>query len=122
MNTTRRLAPALIALCLAASAQAQDPIHSDGDKYKLVLENDQVRVLSYTDQPGEKTHLHRHPSFVVVALAPFKRKIALGDGRVMAREFAAGDVLFSQGETHIGENVGTTPTRVILVELKSPRP
>jgi hypothetical protein len=122
MTATRTVTSALFVLCLAGSAQAQDPTHSDGDKYKLVLENDQVRVLSYTDQPGEKTHLHRHPSFVVVALAPFKRKIALGDGRVMAREFAAGDVLFSQGETHIGENVGSTPTRVILVELKAPKP
>jgi hypothetical protein len=122
MNTTRTVTPALIFVCLSGSALAQDPTHSDGDKYKLVLDNEQVRVLSYTDQPGDKTHLHRHPAFVVVALAPFKRKIALGDGRVMAREFAAGDVLFSQGESHIGENVGSTPTRVILIELKSPRP
>jgi beta-alanine degradation protein BauB len=122
MTATRTVTSALFVLCLAGSAQAQDPTHSDGDKYKLVLDNEQVRVLSYTDQPGDKTHLHRHPAFIVVALAPFKRKIALGDGRVMAREFAAGDVLFSQGESHIGENVGSTPTRVILVELKSPKP
>ena len=122
MNARHAMTPALFALCVAGSAQAQDPTHSDGDKYKLVLDNAQVRVLSYTDQPGDKTHLHRHPAFVVVALAPFKRKISLDDGRVMAREFRAGDVLFSQGETHIGENVGSTPTRVILVELKSPKP
>jgi hypothetical protein len=28
-------------------------------------------------------------------------------------------VLYSGGETHIGENVGQTPTRVIIVELKA---
>ena len=107
-------------LCGAAAAQAQhsDPIASDGDKYRVVLENTRVRVLSYDDKPGETTHLHRHPSFVVVALGPFERRIRLEDGRTMKRSFAAGDVLFSNGEVHIGENVGTTPTRVIMVELK----
>jgi hypothetical protein len=114
--------PLLSLLCAALfshGAQAQDPTLSDGDKYSVVLDNARVRVLRYQDQPGERTQQHQHPAFVVVALAPFKRKIALGDGRVMAREFKAGDAMFSEGETHIGENVGSTPTQVLMVELKA---
>lgn len=107
---------------LAAGAspfvQAQDPTLSDGDKYSVVLDNACVRVLRYQDQPGERTHEHQHPAFVVVALAPFKRRLTLGDGRVMAREFKAGDAMYSPGETHLGENVGSTPTQVLMVELK----
>ena len=34
------------------------------------------------------------------------------------REFKAGDVMYSPAQTHIGENVGDTPTHVIMVELK----
>ena len=49
---------------------------------------------------------------------PFKRRLTLGDGRVMAREFKAGDAMYSPGETHLGENVGSTPTQVLMVELK----
>jgi hypothetical protein len=120
--TVRRTLPPNLALALAllaGPAVAQhDPTATDGDKYRVVLENARVRVLAYDDRPGEKTHLHRHPSFVVVALGPFERRIALEDGRTMKRAFAAGDVLFSNGEAHIGENVGTTPTRVIMIELK----
>jgi beta-alanine degradation protein BauB len=51
-------------------------------------------------------------------LVPFKRKIAPPDGRALMREFKAGDVLYSDEQTHIGENVGATPTHVIMVEMK----
>ena len=108
----------LLALLLAGHAYAADAVQTDGDKYKVLLENDRVRVLEYRDMPGQKTHEHQHPAFVVVALEPFKRALHLADGRTLTREFKAGDVLYSNGETHTGENVGTLPTHVILVELK----
>ena len=108
------------ALSLAAStAFAQSPVETDGDKYKVVMENEQVRILEYKDQPGEKTHQHRLSAFVLYAVVPFKRKIHLPDGKVLMREFKAGDVMYSAEQVHIGENVGTTPTHVIMVELKT---
>jgi hypothetical protein len=119
MKTTSLLA--LATLLLPAGAAAQDPAHTDGDKYKVLLDNQHVRVLEYTDRPGERTHLHRHPAFVVYALGPFQRALHFPDGRVARREFKAGDVLYSGGEMHVGENVGTTPTRVLMVEIKDPR-
>ena len=115
--------PLTIAMtCVTATAFAQDPASSDGDKYKVLLENDRVRVLVYSDQPGDKTQQHLHPAFVVYALAPFKRRLTLSDGRMMTREFKTGDVIYSNGESHIGENIGTTPTQVIMVEMKAPKP
>ena len=110
----------LVAMLLAAGAAGtEDPAVTDGDKYRVLLDNEHVRVLEYTDQPGERTHVHRHPAFVIYALAPFERTLTLADGRVLRRRFAAGDVMYSGGETHVGENVGTTPTRVLMVELKA---
>ena len=106
----------LLALCSAASAD--DPARTDGDKYKVRFENDRVRVLEYRDRPGEKTHQHRHPAFVLYAIGQFKRRITLPDGKGIMREFKAGDVLWSDAQTHIGENVGDTPTHVIMVEMK----
>ena len=113
-----------LTLSLASwAALAQSPIETDGDKYKVVLENDQVRVLEYRDLPGEKSQQHGHPAFVLYAVTPFKRKIHLPDGKVLMREFKAGDVMYSPAQTHIGENVGTTPTHVIMIELKTaPKP
>jgi quercetin dioxygenase-like cupin family protein len=105
---------------LATSAVAQDAVQTDGDKYKVILENECVRVLDYRDAPGEKTHQHKHPAFVLYALSPFKRTLALPDGKVLTREFKAGDVMWSEEQTHIGENIGQTPTHVVIVELKKP--
>ncbi len=106
------------ALLLASAAHAADPVQTDGDKYVVRFENDRVRVLEYKDEPGDRTHEHRHPAFVLYAISPFERLITLPDGKSMTREFKAGDVMHSDAQTHIGENVGTTPTHVLMIELK----
>jgi predicted RNA methylase len=108
-------------LCASVGASAQDAVRTDGDKYKVVLENAQVRVLEYRDLPGNRTHLHQHPEFVVVAMTPFRRQLHLPDGRTLTRAFKAGDVMYSAGQSHIGENVGTSPTHVLLIEMKGER-
>jgi quercetin dioxygenase-like cupin family protein len=105
-------------VALGTVAHAHDPVHTDGDKYKVKIENARVRVLEYRDSPGEKTHQHSHPAFVLVALSPFKRKITLPDGKAMVREFKAGDVLWSEAQTHIGDNIGDLPTHVLMIEMK----
>ena len=112
-----RLTALCLVLALGSVARAQDPAHTDGDKYKVIFQNEKVRVLEYKDNPGDRTHQHRHPMFVLYALAPFKRRIVLPDGKAMVREFKAGDVLYSDAQVHIGENIGTTPTHVIMVEI-----
>lgn len=117
MMWSRAVALSLLMLA-SAPALAQDPLQTDGDKYKLKFENDRVRVLEYRDMPGEKTNQHRHSAFVLYALGPFKRTITLPDGKVLSREFKAGDVLYSDAQTHVGANIGDTPTHVIIVEFK----
>lgn len=103
---------------LCAAAYADDPVRTDGDKYKVRFENERVRVLEYADKPGEKTHQHAHPAFVLYAVSPFKRKLMLPNGKVLEREFKAGDIMWSDAQTHIGENVGESPTHVIMIEMK----
>lgn len=113
-------ATGMIAVAMLAMncARAQDPIQTDGDKYKILLENERVRVLEYRDRPGEKTQQHAHPAFVVYAVSPFRRSITLPEGKVLKREFKAGDVMWSEAQTHIGTNIGNTVTHVIMIELK----
>lgn len=108
-----------LALLMAASpCLAQDATTTDGDKYKILLDNACVRVLEYRDLPGQKTHQHHHPAFVLYALAPFERELHLPDGKTIHRKFDAGDVIWSPAQTHVGENVGKTPTHVLIVESK----
>ena len=98
--------------------KTRDPVVTDGDKYKVVLENDRVRVLEYRDSPGQRTSPHHHPDYVLCALSAFKRKLVLGDGREAVREFRPGEIAFGKDQSHIGENVGASDTHVLIVELK----
>jgi quercetin dioxygenase-like cupin family protein len=97
---------------------SRDPVVTDGDKYKVVLENERVRVLEYRDSPGQRTSPHRHPDYVLCALSAFKRRLVVTDGREAVREFRPGEVAFGKSQSHIGENVGSTDTHVLIVELK----
>jgi quercetin dioxygenase-like cupin family protein len=97
---------------------SRDPVITDSDKYKAILENDRVRVLEYRDSPGQRTSPHHHPDFVLCALTAFKRKFVLSDGREAVREVRPGEVAWSQAQSHIGENVGSTDTHVLIIELK----
>ena len=109
-------------LVFTGAALAQDPIRTDGDKYKVLLENDKVRVLDYRDRPGEKTQRHWHPDYVLYALTSFKRQLTLGDGKIIKREIKAGDVFWSPAQVHIGENIGVSDTHVLIIELKEKGP
>lgn len=118
------IAPTLLlagaACAWAASAPALDPLHTDGDKYHLVFENQLVRVLRYHDEPGATTHPHHHPCFVLYALAPFNRELSFPDGTQRVREFHAGEAAWMPAQSHAGHNIGDTPTEALLFELKGP--
>jgi hypothetical protein len=97
---------------------SRDPVVTDGDKYKVVLENERVRVLEYRDSSGQRTSPHYHPDYVLCALSSFRRRFTLSGGRSAVRDVRAGDVAWGQAQSHIGENIGDTDTHVLIVELK----
>src|SRR5438132_4159653 len=47
---------------LCTTAHAQDPVKTSPQYYKVLLENDQVRVLEYRLKAGEKESVHLHPA------------------------------------------------------------
>jgi beta-alanine degradation protein BauB len=96
---------------------AEDPAVTDPDLYKVIFENDRVRVLEYRDQPGARTHTHRHPDSIMYTLSSFQRRVA-NDDRHVDLELAAGEVRWLPAQAHVGENTGTRETHVLFVELK----
>ena len=109
---------ALSLLLLVNCAFAADPIATDPDKYKVVFQNEKVRVLEYRDKPGGKTNRHSHPDSIVYALSPFQRKLILGNGQELVVKKDKGETYWVSAQSHIGENIGTTETHVIIVELQ----
>jgi quercetin dioxygenase-like cupin family protein len=98
---------------------SHDPAISNPEHYKVVFENDRVRVLEYTDAPGDRTTPHQHPDSVMYTLSSFRRRLVSG-GTGREVELAVGTVGWRPAQEHHGENIGDTPTHVIFVELKEP--
>jgi quercetin dioxygenase-like cupin family protein len=94
-----------------------DPVETNPDHYKVIFENERVRVLEYADEPGARTTLHRHPDSVMYTLSSFRRRLHLGE---LQRDvdLEAGTVGWLSAQEHYGENIGDTPTHAIFVELK----
>jgi len=86
--------------------------------YKVLLENDRVRVLETRYGPGVKSDVHSHPDLVVVAITPSKARLSLTDGQTLDIEFHVGESLFIDAQEHTVENTGTSELHVILVEMK----
>ncbi|WP_328991006.1 hypothetical protein OG394_32605 [Kribbella sp. NBC_01245] len=98
-----------------------DPVVTNPDAYRVIFENDRVRVLEYRDQPGHRTQPHQHPDSVMYTLSSFRRKLGVG-GREVEVELQAGEARWLDAQEHYGENIGDSPTHTIFVELKEPAP
>ena len=101
----------------SSAAHVPDAVTTNPESYRVVLENERVRVLDYTDRPGHKTAMHHHPDFLLHALGPFERRLWFPDGTSRVVSFRGGETVFMKAQTHAGENIGTTDTHVLIVEL-----
>jgi quinol monooxygenase YgiN len=121
MSKIKSTALSLIALTLfSVSALGQDPAPIYPENYKVIIENDRVRVMDFKLKKGAKEDFHAHPAHVVYVLTGFRIMFRFPDGRTALRETKTGDVLFSDAVTHASENIGDTDAHGLLVELKKP--
>jgi beta-alanine degradation protein BauB len=112
------LIPLLSGICITGSAFAQDPVKTSPQFYKVLLENDQVRVLEYRLKREEKEPMHSHPAGVVYVLGGATLKFSYSDGRTEERTAATGDTIWREPVTHAVENIGKTEAHVIVIDLK----
>jgi quinol monooxygenase YgiN/quercetin dioxygenase-like cupin family protein len=98
---------------------AQDPVPRYPENYKVIVENERVRVLDFQLRRGAKEESHSHPAHVVYVVAPFRIRFTFPDGHSVVRVAKAGDILYSEALTHASENIGDTDAHGILMELKT---
>jgi len=115
-------AAGLLALGTAPAA-AQDPAKVAGDHYKVITENESIRVVEVNMPAGAKAVMHAHPDLAVVFLEPGTTKFTLAGGKSQTSPQAKrGTVIFMKAESHATETVGSTPSQAILIEFKKPGP
>ena len=86
--------------------------------YKLLFENEHVRVLEMTLAAGTTDTEHSHPSETVYFIKGGKANIALPDGGGMEAEIPDGHVMWHEAWTHTVSNIGTSDIHAIIVENK----
>jgi len=104
---------------VAVPAAAQDPVEVASSYYKVVAENERVRVLSATLPPGEKAAMHAHPAHVAVGLTASTVRMTLPDGKTMDTAMKADEVLLMPAGAHGTANPGKSPVEVIVIEMKA---
>ncbi|HSD14014.1 MAG TPA: cupin domain-containing protein [Flavobacterium sp.] len=110
-----------VILLSSNSLFAQDPVMVAPDIYKkVVLDNDQVRVIQIEIAPGESTPWHSHPNHVAYALTDGKIEITDKGKAPVAMDIKAGDALYIPAVTHMAKNLGLAPIKMVVTELKHP--
>ena len=86
--------------------------------YKVVFENERVRVLEVRMEPGERAGMHSHPDYFVYFLYGGKGKVTTPSGETEELEWPAGGSMWREAEEHSTENVGGTAIRALFFEPK----
>jgi hypothetical protein len=97
----------------------QDPIKIDPQHFKVLFENETVRILEVRVEGGGKVPLHSHPSGFAYALSDFKAKTTLANGTAIVGDYKAGQFVETMPVTHIEENTGDTLAHLLLIEFKT---
>lgn len=119
MNIHKTILTLVALILLVGSTAAQDPVPRYPENYKVLLENDRVRVLDFQLKKGAKEDFHAHPAAVTYVLAAFRIRFTFPDGTTRIREAKAGDLFYGDALTHASENIGDTDAHGLLIEMKT---
>jgi quercetin dioxygenase-like cupin family protein len=112
----------LLTCAIGPPAAAQDAAKMQPRSYRVVLENDKVRVLEFRARPGLGVcgvGVHSHPGHVTVLLTDARVRVRQ-NGQVRIIQGKAGDAFWEPPVTHEVENYGGAEVRSLLIEVKTP--
>lgn len=102
----------------SAPLGALDPVKVTPNRYRVLLENDRVRVLRAFIGPRAKAGLHQHPAFIAIALTDSHQRLTSESGETRESKRKAGSVAFNPPLRHQEENLTDEPIELVLVEFK----
>lgn len=87
---------------------------------RVKINNERVRVLFVTDEPHRKSAMHQHDiNRIMIYLDPGEILLSYEDGKQDHQHWRPGQIAWSPaGGRHTSENVGSTPIRIVEIELK----
>jgi quercetin dioxygenase-like cupin family protein len=109
----------LMMVFIGKALMAQDVVQVAPEQFKMLLENEHVRVLEFRMKPGDKQEMHTHPATVHIELTPTKVKITNPDGKAVEVEGKEGETIWVDPVKHTVENIGNDEIHGYIVELKN---
>lgn len=107
-------------MMLSANVRAQDPLTVAPKFYKkVILENDNIRVMQVEIPPKDSIPWHSHPDHFAYALTDGKLEITDKGKAPVVAEIKAGEAMYLNATTHMAKNVGGTTLKLIVTELKT---
>jgi len=98
---------------------AEDFVKLHPQYYKILLENEKVRVLEYRLKPGEEEGMHTHiRAGVIYFLKDATFDIISPDGTRKTVSVKAGDASWREPTSHAMKNSGGTVLLGVAVEVK----
>lgn len=117
---------ALFALILAITCKNAgtpkpdiDPVTLSPGIFKVLLNNEHVRVIAYTLQPSQKDEWHTHPAKSSYVVSGGRLKVFLKNGETILADEKEGTASWMDyvGE-HYVENIGSTTVKIVYTEIK----
>jgi beta-alanine degradation protein BauB len=108
-----------LGLGYAGIVSGQDPVQLHPDFFKVILEDDRVRVIDDLVPAGAKVGMHSHPEYVVYPLSSYRMKFTFPDGTSRIVDVKQGVPRHVPGIVHAEENIGDTDAHALLVEIKA---
>lgn len=114
-----KLFRAVVFVCIALQAVAQDPTKVESKHYKLAFENEWVQVVDIHYGAHEKSGLHDHPGGVVVVLTAGHLKFTDQDGKTKEVYAKPGESRWYPAFKHKVENLGDTAYDAVYIGIKT---
>jgi quercetin dioxygenase-like cupin family protein len=104
---------------IMGQAAAIEPGEGNPGVFKVLIENDTIRIVEVTSEPGKYDGWHSHPGGYSYAIQGGKLRVETPDGQTVEREIQTGDSWeVKPVARHRALNIGTTTVKILLVEFK----
>jgi beta-alanine degradation protein BauB len=97
---------------------SEDAVKIAPNVAKVLFENDRLRVLEIRLKGRQKIAMHSHPANLNYALTSAKMKSTSPDGKSQVLKIKKGKMNWSDGGSHAVENLNSTMSISLTIELK----
>jgi quercetin dioxygenase-like cupin family protein len=101
----------------SAPAAGADPVAASPN-YRVLFDNERVRVLEHRLPAAAREARHGHPDYVVYAVTGGRFRATFADGRQADVTVEPGQALGRAAQEHALENTGALEARSLVIEVK----